>query len=300
MSSNISVRNAHPDDVGIVCSFVRYLADYENLAAEVDIAESSFCDSLFRCLNEPRPKVMVAESLLDHRIIGFSLFIRILSSTFHLEDLFVSQDSRKTGAGIALLSTLASYAVSKGAHTLEWACLDWNQPSLDFYASLGALPIADRVILRISGSSLFKQRLSLEPKHTVRYAETIPDEFDKSLKCIQAIDAAGNVKAALYFTLSFSSFKATSVILVTSVVFEHMSGFVTSLVDFLISLALDRGYKRVEFRIHPVREKDFANALLTQYGAIEMKGWIPFALTGDNLRSLANRKKNRSLHAEEI
>ena len=152
--SRISVRKAVLEETGLVGQLIRQLAEYECLSNELEIDEVILSESLFGVADDPGPEVLVVESSGDNRIVGFSLFIHILPSTIHIEDLFVSSDRRKIGAGIAFLSSVAKIAISRRVKCIEWSCLDWNQPALDFYASLGAQRIFHRVIYRISGGAL--------------------------------------------------------------------------------------------------------------------------------------------------
>jgi GNAT superfamily N-acetyltransferase len=151
------IRLATPIDLPLIAQLIRELAEYEKLGHAVDFSEEELRQHLFG----PRPyaEALIAED--DGQGIGFALFFHNFS-TFHgkpgiyLEDLFVRPAYRGKGHGKALLSTLAKLAVERGCCRLEWAVLDWNQPAIDIYESLGAKPLEDWLIYRLTGDALAK------------------------------------------------------------------------------------------------------------------------------------------------
>ena len=153
----LSIRPAVPADLPLIGALIRELADYEKLAHEVrfDPAE------LDRHLFGPRPMAEVAIGEVDGTAQGFALFFHNFS-TFEgkpgidLEDLFVSPAARGAGLGKALLTHLAALAVERGCARLEWSVLDWNEPSIKFYESLGAIAREEWTIFRLTGGALTK------------------------------------------------------------------------------------------------------------------------------------------------
>jgi GNAT superfamily N-acetyltransferase len=149
------IRLATPADVPAVVGLVRELATYERAADEVQLTEASLADALFG--SHPAVYCHVAE--VDGDVVGMALWFVSFSTWLgahgiYLEDLFVSPDHRRRGLGRALLSTLAQVAVDRGYQRLEWAVLDWNEPALDFYRSIGAVPMDEWTVHRVTGPAL--------------------------------------------------------------------------------------------------------------------------------------------------
>lgn len=149
-----STRFATREDVPLILQFIRELADYENMLSEVVATEALLEEWIFN-----RQKAEVIFALLDMNEIGFALFFHNFSTFLgragiYLEDLYVRPEFRGHGYGKALLQTLAKLAVERGCGRLEWWCLNWNQPSIDFYLSLGAQPMRDWTVYRIAGDTL--------------------------------------------------------------------------------------------------------------------------------------------------
>jgi GNAT superfamily N-acetyltransferase len=140
----IAIRSATPPDCALLLSFIRQLADYENLSHEVIADEAALRDSLFG--ERPGAEALIAH--LDGEPAGFALFFQNYSTFLarpgiYLEDLFVKPDCRGRGVGEALLRHIAREAVRRRCGRFEWAVLDWNQPAIDFYRKLGAVPLND-------------------------------------------------------------------------------------------------------------------------------------------------------------
>lgn len=155
MSDALSIRHAHEQDVPLVLSFIRELAAYERLSHEVVADEESLRKALFG----PRPYAEVALGCLDGIPVGFALFFHNFSTFLgrpglHLEDLYVRPAARSHGVGQRLLQWLAREAVARDCGRLEWAVLDWNQPAIDFYLRLGARPMEEWKIFRLTGAAL--------------------------------------------------------------------------------------------------------------------------------------------------
>ncbi len=153
--SHLHIRAAGENDVALVLAFIRKLAVYEKLEHECVATEAA----LHRWLFGPRPMAEVILAEWDGAAVGFALFFHNFSTFLarpgiYLEDLFVDPEHRGKGIGKALLIRLARIAVERGCGRLEWAVLDWNQPSIDFYRSLGAAPKDELTIFRLAGAEL--------------------------------------------------------------------------------------------------------------------------------------------------
>ncbi|MBR4131882.1 MAG: GNAT family N-acetyltransferase [Oscillospiraceae bacterium] len=154
MKQNLQIRFAVPGDEAAILSFIRGLADYEHLSSEVVATEALLHEWLFE---KRTAEVLIAE--LDGEAIGYSLFFHNFSTFLgragiYLEDLYVLPEHRGKGCGKAMLRRLAQLTVDRGCGRLEWACLDWNQPSIDFYLSLDARPMSDWTGYRLTGEAL--------------------------------------------------------------------------------------------------------------------------------------------------
>ena len=154
MDSGINFRYAGRDDVPLILRFVKELADYEKLQDEVVADENTLEEWLF-----DRQKAEVIFALEDGKEVGYALFFHNFSTFLgragiYLEDLYIQPEYRGKGHGKGLLKKLASIAVERGCGRLEWSCLDWNRPSIDFYLSLGAQPMSDWTVYRLAGSTL--------------------------------------------------------------------------------------------------------------------------------------------------
>jgi GNAT superfamily N-acetyltransferase len=151
---SIQFRPATRSDVSLILKFIKALAAYEKMSDDVIATEALLEEWIF-----DKQKAEVIFVLEEHREVGFALFFHNFStflgrSGIYLEDLFVLPEYRGKGYGKAVLVHLAHIAVERGCGRLEWACLDWNQPSIDFYLSLGAQPLKDWTIYRITGTAL--------------------------------------------------------------------------------------------------------------------------------------------------
>lgn len=147
-------RFAEESDCRLVLSFIRGLADYEKMSDQVVATEELLREWIFE-----KRKAEVLFVCDDGKEVGFALFFHNFSTFLgragiYLEDLFVLPEYRRKGYGKALLKRLAQITVERGCGRLEWACLDWNQPSIDFYRSLGALPMDEWTTYRLTGDTL--------------------------------------------------------------------------------------------------------------------------------------------------
>ena len=147
-------RYATKNDVGLILEFIRGLAEYEKMTDEMIVDENLLSEWLF-----DKEKAEVIFALEDGKEVGFALFFHNFSTFLgragiYLEDLFVKPEYRGRGHGKALICELARITVERGCGRLEWCCLDWNKPSIDFYLSLGARQMNEWTTYRLSGDSL--------------------------------------------------------------------------------------------------------------------------------------------------
>src|SRR3989454_8820621 len=149
------IRAATVEDTKTIGKLIRGLAEYERLSSEVVLDDDKLEDHLFG----PRPfaEVLLAEEAGE--AVGFALFFTNYSTFLgkpgiYLEDLFVDPDRRGRGYGKALLAHLARLARDRDCGRVEWAVLDWNAPSIQFYKSLGAVPLDDWIMFRLTGEAL--------------------------------------------------------------------------------------------------------------------------------------------------
>lgn len=154
-SPGFQIKSATQADVPIIFSFVKKLARYERLSHEVVATEELLRENLFG----KRRTAEVAIGYLDAKPVGFVLFFYNYSTFLgkpglYIEDLFVDEEYRGRGYGRALLLHVARLAKERDCGRLEWSVLDWNQSAIDFYKKLGALPMSDWTVFRITGKSL--------------------------------------------------------------------------------------------------------------------------------------------------
>lgn len=167
----VMFRPAEEKDTALLLTFIRALADYEHMLDDVVATEEILSDWLF----ERR----VAEAFFaveDGVEVGFALYFHNFSTFLgrggiYLEDLFVLPEHRGKGYGKAILTRLAQIARERGCGRLEWACLDWNKPSIDFYLSLGAKPMDEWTVYRVSGEALTQLAGEAATKQSTRWEE---------------------------------------------------------------------------------------------------------------------------------
>ena len=154
---DLTIRAATEADVPLILQFIRDLAEYERLADRVVATEDLLRTTLF---GEPRfAEVIFGEA--DGQPVAFALFFHNFSTFLgqpgiYLEDLFVKPQFRGRGYGKAMLARLAAIAKSRNCGRLEWAVLNWNTPAIDFYKSLGAVPMDEWQVYRLTGEALEK------------------------------------------------------------------------------------------------------------------------------------------------
>lgn len=151
------VRRIEPADVPQVCQLVRDLAEYERALPQATMSDEALHEALFGSGQSLYGHV----ADVDGVVVGFALWFRNFSTWrgrygIYLEDLFVAPEHRGSGIGKALLAALARECVAEGYARLEWWVLNWNTPSIDFYRSLGALPMDEWTVFRLEGDPLVK------------------------------------------------------------------------------------------------------------------------------------------------
>ena len=149
------IRPARVEDVPEIYRLIRALAEYERSLSSVTGTEAELGQALFG----PQPAVFAHVADHEGQVVGFALWFLNYSTWtgrhgIYLEDLFVDKKVRGRGYGKALLTGLARLCVERGYQRLEWVVLDWNQPSIDFYRSLGAQPMDEWDIYRLAGPAL--------------------------------------------------------------------------------------------------------------------------------------------------
>ena len=151
---NTKFRFATEQDTALIYNFIRGLAEYENMTDDMIATEDLLREWIFE-----RKRAEVIFALEDGREVGFALFFHNFSTFLgragiYLEDLFVFPEYRGRGHGKALIRELARITVERECGRLEWSCLDWNKPSIDFYLSLGAVQMNEWTTYRLTGENL--------------------------------------------------------------------------------------------------------------------------------------------------
>jgi GNAT superfamily N-acetyltransferase len=152
---NIRIESAQERDVPLILELIRGLAEYERMSDQVVATEAGLREALFG----PQPSAEVIIAYADDRPAGFALFFHNFSTFLgrrglYLEDLFVMPEFRGLGIGRRLLTELARIAVERGCGRFEWSVLDWNAPAIEFYKRLGARPLDEWTIFRVTDAAL--------------------------------------------------------------------------------------------------------------------------------------------------
>ena len=152
--SGFKIRFAQPTNVSLILEFIKELAEYEGMLDEVIATEQILEESLFVIRTA---EVIIGE--YHNKPVCFALFFHNFSTFLgrpgiYLEDLFVRPEARGKGIGKIMLSFLAKLAVERKCGRLEWSCLDWNEPAINFYKHLGATPMDDWTVYRVCGENL--------------------------------------------------------------------------------------------------------------------------------------------------
>lgn len=152
--SSVTFRYATEEDAGTILFFIKGIATYEKMSDEVVTTEALLREWVFE-----KKSAEVIFAMEDGKEVGFALFFHNFSTFvgragIYLEDIFVLPEHRKKGYGKALFTQVAKIAVEQGCGRMEWCCLDWNQPSIDFYRSFGAVPMDGWTTYRLAGETL--------------------------------------------------------------------------------------------------------------------------------------------------
>ena len=152
--NNTEIRFASEKDVALILDFIKGLAEYEKMSDLVVADEALLREWIFE-----KNKAEVIFAMEDGKEVGFALFFHNFSTFvgragIYLEDLYVKPEYRGHGHGKALIKKIAAIACERGCGRLEWSCLDWNTPSIDFYLSLGAEQMNEWTVYRFEGESL--------------------------------------------------------------------------------------------------------------------------------------------------
>lgn len=154
MEKQVQFRFAERNDAGLILGFIKGLAEYEKLEDQVSATTALLEEWIF-----DKKKAEVLLATVDGKEIGFALFFHNFSTFLgkagiYLEDLYIVPEYRGNGYGKAMLKELAKITVERGCGRLEWCCLDWNTPSIDFYLSVGAQPMDEWTTYRVTGKTL--------------------------------------------------------------------------------------------------------------------------------------------------
>jgi len=153
----ITIKPATIDDVPLILTFIKELAEFEKLLHEVTATEAILTETLFG--KQPKAEVIIAYS--DHSPVGFALFFHNFSTFLgkpgiYLEDLYVKPEARGKGIGKKILQHLAQLTLERDCGRLEWWVLDWNQQAINFYRSIGAIAMDEWTVQRVAGDALQK------------------------------------------------------------------------------------------------------------------------------------------------
>ena len=159
--SDFRIVKASQEDIPLILAFIRRLAEYERLSSEVVANEEMLRESLFG----KRPVAEVILGYYQDKPVGFAVFFQNFSTFrgrpgLYLEDLFVNPEMRGKGFGRAMLVYLAKVARERKCARFEWSVLDWNEPAVGFYRNLGAVPMSEWTVFRLTGEAL--ERLAEE------------------------------------------------------------------------------------------------------------------------------------------
>ena len=154
MNTTVAFRDAERKDVPLILQFIKEIAAYEKMSNQVIADETTLETWIF-----DKEKAEVFFVLEEGKEVGFALYFHNFSTFvgrggIYLEDVYILPEYRGKGYGKAILKKLAAIAVERGCGRMEWVCLDWNQPSIDFYLSLGAQPMSDWTLYRLTEDAL--------------------------------------------------------------------------------------------------------------------------------------------------
>lgn len=147
---NLKLKRAKIEDTGLILDLIKEIATYEKMLDQVVATEESLKESIF---NKKEAEVLLVE--LNKEVIGYVLYFFNYSTFigrggFYLEDIYIKEQYRKNGYGKAIFKVLGKIAYENGCERMEWACLNWNKPSIEFYKSLGAVGMDEWTVYRLT------------------------------------------------------------------------------------------------------------------------------------------------------
>ena len=147
---NLIIREAKEKDIGVILNLIKEIAEYENMSDEVIATEETLRESIFK---NNRANALILE--VDNKEIGYCIYFYNFStfigrSGLYIEDIFIRKEYRGNGFGSQIFKFLAKKAKDEGLKRMEWSCLDWNEPSIKFYKSLGAVPMDEWTVYRLT------------------------------------------------------------------------------------------------------------------------------------------------------
>lgn len=156
MNNGLSFRNAEKNDISLILHFIKELASYEKMLDEVIATEEILNHWIFE-----EKKAEVFFVLENNKEIGFALFFHNFSTFvgragLYVEDVYIMPEYRKKGYGKAVFKKLAQIAVERGCGRMEWSCLNWNKPSIDFYTHISAVPMSEWTVYRLTQDKIKK------------------------------------------------------------------------------------------------------------------------------------------------
>ncbi len=156
MNNGLSFRNAEKNDISLILHFIKELASYEKMLDDVIATEDILNHWIFE-----EKKAEVFFVLENNKEIGFALFFHNFSTFvgragLYVEDVYIMPEYRKKGYGKAVFKKLAQIAVERGCGRMEWSCLNWNKPSIDFYTHIGAVPMSEWTVYRLTQDKIKK------------------------------------------------------------------------------------------------------------------------------------------------
>jgi GNAT superfamily N-acetyltransferase len=312
-NSALSIRSVTSDDVPVLFSLVRSLADYEKLLHEVVGQEVLLHEHLFG--ESPVTEALLAE--WEDQVAGFALFFPAYTpdraeTGIYLEDLFVLPNYRRKGIGKALLATLAQRVLDRQGRFLSWCVLDWNTPAIAFYRSLGTQIDTHRRICRVTGERLthlaqqyqptFNPVQPLTAKNIPPFVEWLQSHLGvtsgdantlqshlagPSVPLAFAIHQENRVDGGLLAYTTYSTFLTRPGFFVTTLASAkpNDTNIAINLLSYLAHQAVSRGYGRLEWAVMATDTRAIAH--YTNLGAALLDDWRFCRLDGDPLATLA-------------
>ena len=156
LKNNLVIRNAKEEDVSTLLELIKEIAEYEKMSDQVIATEETLMESIFK---NNRANALILE--IDNKKIGYCIYFYNFSTFIgrngiYIEDIFIKKEYRGNGFGSEIFKFLAKKAKEEGCKRIEWSCLDWNEPSIKFYKSLGAVPMDEWTVYRLTEKEIIK------------------------------------------------------------------------------------------------------------------------------------------------